>query len=374
MAEIQIYGDIGEAWWWDEESITGATISAQLKEIPEGEPIDLRINSEGGAVGEALAIYNLLKGRGNITTYIDGYACSAASFIALAGDRIIAPRSSIIMIHNPHTIEWGDANAMRKCADMLDVHRDATLSIYTEASGKSEEEIIALLDAETWMTGEEAAELGFVDEVTEEKPVENRFPNRVKCSAKDQKRFKTMGWSFDRVAASVRSPKKVTPIKEEKPVVKVDEDQTPLIADVMGQTKELQAVVDRLTGESITKDDRIATLEREKAEIENRANVTASWQSFRSTAEGLVRDLKMSPPEFEALFDGDRASADKLLQSPDCSQHLFYLRETLASAGRRSPGLQTGFRVNEFEDKGKGEESTSKADSFLETMPKVRTY
>jgi ATP-dependent protease ClpP protease subunit len=335
MATIEIYGDIGDSWWM-EESITGKSIANQLREIPEEEPIDLRINSLGGDVGEALAIYNLLKDRGNITTYVDGYALSAASFVALAGDRIIAPRSSIVMIHNPHTIEWGDATAMRKCADMLDTHRDATLGIYVEASGKTSEEIIALLDAETWMTGDEAKELGFVDEVTDEKPVENKFPSRVQCSAKDKRRFKRMGWKFESVAASARKP----PLKGGIKMAKVDEDNTPDVLQLQTQMTALQATVDKLTAESAAKDEQIAQTGR-------KLSVTNQYSQFRATAMQLQSELKLSPNEFDLLFKGDRFSVDALLASPKCEYHLGYLEERLEEIGGRSPGLQTEFEVKD---------------------------
>ncbi len=195
MAEIFIYGAIGESWYWDEESLTGKTIRDQLAVIPKGEHIDLRINSGGGDVGEAMAIYNLLSARSaDITTHIDGYCCSAASFIALAGDEVISPESSIWMIHNPSTIAWGTAAEMRKVADVLDTHRDAVLGIYTERTGRSRDEIIAALDAETWFTGAEAQEFGLATKVVNDAPVvEQVLPKNLVAMAKKGDRQK---WNY----------------------------------------------------------------------------------------------------------------------------------------------------------------------------------
>ena len=109
-----------------------------------------------------LAIYNLLKQHdGKITVYVDSWAASAASIIAMAGDEVYMPKTSMMMIHDPWTMAVGDAAEMTKTAEMLDQIKSALIPAYTDKTGLSDEEIGAMMEGETWMTGAEAADKGF---------------------------------------------------------------------------------------------------------------------------------------------------------------------------------------------------------------------
>jgi ATP-dependent Clp endopeptidase proteolytic subunit ClpP len=164
-AEIWIYEYIGEDFWTG--GVTAKNFQKDLDAI-KAKQIDLHINSPGGDVFDGVTIYNLLKQHpANVTTYIDGLAASIASVVALAGDKVYMAENALYMIHNPWGFAMGDANDMRKTADVLDKVRGSMMTTYVSASGKTEEEIIPLLDAETWMDAEEAKEFGFVDEITE---------------------------------------------------------------------------------------------------------------------------------------------------------------------------------------------------------------
>ena len=158
MSEINIYGAIGENFWEPEKSLTGETIKNQL---PEGD-ITVRIDSPGGDVFAGLAIYNLLKQHdGKVTVYVDSWAASAASIIAMAGDEIYMPKTSMMMIHDPWTMAVGDAAEMNKTADLLTTIKSALIPAYAEKTGLSEQVIGDMMEAETWMTGTEAAAQGF---------------------------------------------------------------------------------------------------------------------------------------------------------------------------------------------------------------------
>ena len=160
IAELSVYGDIGE--WLDVDS---REFTSQLKQIT-AKKINVRINSGGGSVFTAQAILSSLRRHNaEITVYIDGLAASAASVIAMAGDRVIMPANAMMMIHNPWTGTYGEAKDMRKMADTLDSVRDSIVAAYREKTGLEDSAIIELMDAETWMTGAEAVELGFADEV-----------------------------------------------------------------------------------------------------------------------------------------------------------------------------------------------------------------
>ncbi|MCJ0806657.1 ClpP-like prohead protease/major capsid protein fusion protein [Vibrio vulnificus] len=160
--EIYIYDEIG-GW-----GITAQQFARDLKSRGDVRNIVLRIHSPGGDVFEGMAIYNLLSQHpAYITVYIDGLAASMASVIAMVGDLVIIPTNAGIMVHKPWGIQGGDADDMRRYADLLDKVEDSLVSAYTKKTGKTADEIKTLLDAETWMFGQEAVDMGFADTVAE---------------------------------------------------------------------------------------------------------------------------------------------------------------------------------------------------------------
>lgn len=161
-ATIKLYGVIGD--WW--EGLDAATVVRAIEAVPAEEELHVRINSNGGFVAEGLPIYNTLKQRpGRVVVHIDGLAASMASAIAMAGDEVIAPVNAIVMIHDPETTASGNAAWMRKTAGWLDIVGGSLLSIYRDKTGIAEDELRAMLAAETYMGAAEAAERGFVDTV-----------------------------------------------------------------------------------------------------------------------------------------------------------------------------------------------------------------
>lgn len=166
VAEVWIYDQIGESFW--SEGVTAKQFVKDLVAI-KAQRIDLHINSPGGSVFDGVAIFNALRNHpAKVTTFIDGIAASIASIIALAGDQVTMAGNALYMIHNPWGFAQGDSAEMRKMADMLDKVRETLLVTYREKTGKDDEELTALLDAETWMTADEALAHGFIDEVTGE--------------------------------------------------------------------------------------------------------------------------------------------------------------------------------------------------------------
>lgn len=163
-AEILIYSEIGESWWT--ESVAAKDFVRELQEL-DVKTIALRINSPGGAVFDGHAILNALKRHpAQVTTYIDGWAASIASIIALAGERIVIADNAMLMIHNPHGWCEGEAGDMRKYADLLDQLQRSSAELYVGKCGKPLEDVVAKMDAETWFTAEEAVEYGLADEIT----------------------------------------------------------------------------------------------------------------------------------------------------------------------------------------------------------------
>lgn len=168
-AEILFYGDIESASAWSEGNNTSDDFAAVLGAL-NGKNITLRINSPGGDVFEAQAIYNLLKAyKGKISAHIDGICASAATLVACAAEKITMPANSLFMIHNPscYLMDGYEAGDLRKTADMLDSVKDCILNVYlSKTKGKLDENAIRqMMDEETWMTSEEALKNGFIDEV-----------------------------------------------------------------------------------------------------------------------------------------------------------------------------------------------------------------
>lgn len=163
-----ISGPIGQSWW-DDSGVSSKEFHDELNKIPKGKAIHVRINSEGGSIKDGLEIYNAIKSRAqDVTAYVDGYAVSIASVIPLAAHKVISPKSSIWMIHEPWSGTQGNAEDHRKSADMLDKHGDLLAQIYADETGKSKKSMRDIMLKETWLTGEEAVEMGLADECSEE--------------------------------------------------------------------------------------------------------------------------------------------------------------------------------------------------------------
>jgi ATP-dependent Clp endopeptidase proteolytic subunit ClpP len=158
---------IGEDFWTG-GGVTAKSFQKELSDIKASQ-IDLHINSPGGVVFDGITIYNLIKQHpANVTTYIDGLAASIASVIALAGDKVVMAANALYMVHNPTGLAMGTASDMRSLADVLDKIAGTMVGTYVGKTGKSDADIRSLLDAETWMTADEALEYGFIDEISEE--------------------------------------------------------------------------------------------------------------------------------------------------------------------------------------------------------------
>lgn len=160
--KIIIHQDIGDTWWTEYGCEEFTRDIEALGDVTE---IDVHINSDGGEVAAATAIYNQLRAhKATVTTYVDGIAASAASLIFMAGDNRIMRPASILMIHNPGILASGTSDKLRAAADYLDKLKEAVLTAYNRAT-ISESEISKLMDNETWMTANEALEKGFATKI-----------------------------------------------------------------------------------------------------------------------------------------------------------------------------------------------------------------
>lgn len=193
-ADIYIYGDI-TSWEWLESDVSSYTLSKELQELgDEIESINVYINSYGGEVAEGLAIYNSLK-RHNATvnTYCDGFACSIASVIFMAGDNRYMSNTSLLMIHNAWTYTAGNAEELKKQAEDLEKITQASINAYMKNVNIDEEEVKEMMDSESWIDSSEAIEKGFATEIleVEDKEVANQsIKKNIKHKLMTQKPYK----------------------------------------------------------------------------------------------------------------------------------------------------------------------------------------
>lgn len=165
---INIYGDITSYPYMDSD-ISSSMLAKELGE-EEYDEIIVNISSFGGEVAEGLSIYNQLKNhKAKVRTVCNGFACSIASIIFLAGDERVMCENSLLMIHNAWSIASGNSNDFRKAADDLEKITQQSIDIYQKVSGLDEDKIKELLDNETWLDSKEAMELGFVTSIQSEK-------------------------------------------------------------------------------------------------------------------------------------------------------------------------------------------------------------
>ena len=160
-AELTFYGDICMDVYskWSNTDRCPVDVANLLSNLDNYKSVNIHINSGGGDAFGGIAIYNLLKSyAGHKTVYIDGLAASAASIIAMAGDKIVMPTSAQLMIHSPSACGYGNADDMRKLAEALDNCEESILNVYYEnlAAGVNKETIAEMVAAETWLTADKA--------------------------------------------------------------------------------------------------------------------------------------------------------------------------------------------------------------------------
>lgn len=164
---IYLYDEIGDSGWGD--GTTAKKFAEDLAAAGNVRGIQLRVNSPGGSVFDGITIYNtLLKHGAKITAQVDGLAASITSVIIMAAAEIAVCENAMMMIHNPHAFTGGDSNDLRKIAETMDKVKGSMILAYQRhARQLSAKQIGALMDAETWMTAEEAVEQGFAESVLE---------------------------------------------------------------------------------------------------------------------------------------------------------------------------------------------------------------
>ena len=281
-AVLSIFDDIG-AFGVSAKSFLNDLASAQ------GDSVRAEINRPGGDVFAGLAIYNGLRNSGKkVNVRVLGLAASAASLVAMAGDTIEMPENSFMMVHNPWGFAMGGADDMRDTADMLDKLGASLASTYAKRTGKSAEEITALLDAETWMSAAEAVDAGFATAVISEVPVKAAF-------------------DLDRLPANVRA------------AYASAKAATPAPAPTLAGAIESQAAAADLSAfaavfaadASLDTQDKIAARIAEAREI----NALCKLAGFPEEAVGLIK-AKASIPDARAKLLAKLSDSDEIDTAP----------------------------------------------------------
>jgi ATP-dependent Clp endopeptidase proteolytic subunit ClpP len=323
--EISIYDEIGFG------GVTAKDFMAEVKQF-KGQHIHLRINSVGGSVIEGAAIYNALRRhKGGLTVHVDGLAASMASVIAMAGEEVYIADNAMLMIHNPWSMTMGDADDLRKEADVLDKLKNTLVNAYARKTGMETNDIAAMMDEETWLNATQSVAMGFADEIEDgieaaaslsPATARQRFDNFSNSMRKTAKTIKA-----EEAAAEVVAPVEA-PVIDEVTVdtsgevmnselqAKVDALQADLDAnnaaqaqaseDIAKEIEALKAEVDRLTAESASKDDEIAALTAaSKSAGEQAAAIVASVGIDASTV--VPSEPELSPAQIFNSLNGAEA-------------------------------------------------------------------
>ena len=205
--ELILYGDIASETWWGDE-ITPRQFTEELNALGNVPEIVVRINSGGGDVFAANAIYTLLKDNAaKITVKIDGWAASAATIVAMAGDVIEIPGNGVFMVHDPSIglLGYFNETELVKVSEELKVIKQSIVNGYALKTGKAAEEIAAIMAAETWFDGKQAVDAGFCDRLMFEEAdttVENAAKVIVNSVSMNLEQFPNMPVSLlNRLAA-----------------------------------------------------------------------------------------------------------------------------------------------------------------------------
>lgn len=235
ILDLYIYGDVkadGYDWWREEviRSETSAnTFRDELAAHPEVSQINIYINSQGGSVIEGTAIYNQLKRHpAHKTVYVDGFACSIASVIAMAGDEVVMPRNTMMMLHNMWMVVQGNAAELRKAADDLDKMNEAGRAAYLQKAGdKLTPEMIAQMeDDETWLTAQECMEYGLADRYAEQDAdLSNASEILKKANLDLEQRIRVQKSLAAQLRSLTNPPREEKPVPEQKtnPILKLFE-------------------------------------------------------------------------------------------------------------------------------------------------------
>jgi ATP-dependent protease ClpP protease subunit len=267
-ADILIHEHIGADWFGD--GLTSKKFAQDLAKLEGIRVINLRINSEGGSVVDGLGIYNTLAQHpARINVIVEGLAASMASAIAMVGDHIVMAEGALMMIHSPWSLAMGNAEDMRKAAEVLDMFEGSLLDIYSKRTGMDRSKLAKMLAEETWMNGASALENGFADEAASE--------GETAAAAQDQtrSRFVAFASAFRQNKADISPLRIAAVLKSELPDA-TGESHVTIEATASVQVADIENAA------------RAATATALAAEAERRRKIRESFGSFTAEHQTLM--------------------------------------------------------------------------------------
>lgn len=333
-AEIKIFGEIGEGWFGD--GVTLDSVKTQLEGI-KAKKINVLISSLGGDVNHALAIHDILKmSNAEITTEIVGATASSGTIIAMAGKERKMSNNALFLSHNAWMLAVGNADQLRKQADDLDAFNDRIINIYQKVTGKSREQVKALMDEEKWIDAENAKDFGFVTETFE--PVKAAACidfNAINASKLPKvpeniiQKINAMKESKDEqslVEKIVNAVKNVLPKKEEgKEIKEVSDEQIQNLVKAEieklknDEDKSNQKTIEDKDKEIKNLSDKIKDLNTKNQELEVKINASAAGETMVSSGKDPdISDKKVEKTESQKILASilsDVSDAEKLMYS-----------------------------------------------------------
>jgi len=299
-------GDSVEVSIYDEIGFGGVTAKDFVAEVGKlkGQHIDLRVNSVGGSVIEGAAIYNALRRhKGGLTVHVDGLAASMASVIAMAGEEVLMADNAMLMIHNPWSMSVGDANDLRKEADVLDKLKKTLVNAYTRKTGMDSTEISSLMDAETWLDATQAVAMNFAD------GIEDGIEAAASITPESARaRFDTFSNFMARKSAKNIKAEEAAPEVAEPVVSVTDAPVTEDAVDIstkVNMNAELQAKVDALQA------DLAAKVEAEAAQAQASEDIAKELETLKAEVERLTAESASKDEEITALLAASKSAGDQ---------------------------------------------------------------
>jgi len=296
--EVSIYDEIGFG------GVAAKDFVADLRKL-KGQHIHLRINSVGGSVIEGAAIYNALRRhKGGLTVHVDGLAASMASVIAMSGDEVLMAGNSMLMIHNPWSMAMGDADDLRKEADVLDKLKATLVNAYVRKTGRERGEIEAMMDEETWLDATEAVAMNFADSIEEDiEAAASVTPEAARA------RFDKFASSMRKTAKTIKAEEAAPAEVVAEPVVEAPVTDAPVdTSSEDNMTAELQAKVDALQAELSAKVD-ADTVRAQADEVTAKEIETLKAEVERLTAESASKDEQINELLAASKSAGEQAAA-----------------------------------------------------------------
>jgi ATP-dependent Clp endopeptidase proteolytic subunit ClpP len=316
-AELYLYGMVDEYGEINLRKVLDA-----LGKLHAGTTLHVHINSNGGSVFEGNAILNALRNHtGKVHTYVDGVAASMGSVLFQAGHTRTMADNALLMVHNPWVMTWGDAQQLRKDAEVLDKVRDTLLATYHARSGKPVDELKAMMDAETWMTAQEAVDMKLADDISGPVLAVN---NEVLQASAHNVGLRIAAYSLPKTDPE---PKPETPNDMKIALLSV------ALGMAEGATEE--QVVARIQALQAENQELKATAERQAAE--------AKAARIATLVEAAIKDKKILPAAkaqwaqlAEANYEAAQAALEAIQPAGSLSGHVKPVRDTTDDTDDRS--------------------------------------